>query len=96
MSRRFTWAGWPLLLPAAGALVGLLISSLVSAPRGAQHHCPAGAPADACTYPPNVTAWRIEWASGGLIVGLLAIGLAVAFRHRRDRATGHIIGLPRT
>ena len=74
MTRVRLTTAWALI----GALVGLLLSAVLTAPRGADHHCPAGSSVDACTYPPNLALWRAEWIAGGLVGGVL-IGLVVWF-----------------
>jgi hypothetical protein len=67
------------------AAIGLSVSYLLSAPRGADHSCPSGSSVQACHYPPDQTSWSIIWTIAGLMVGLLLGFAARAALQRRSR-----------
>jgi hypothetical protein len=80
----FRW-GVLLLVSVVVALVGLGFASLVPAPQGAAHSCPAGASRSACSYPPNQARWLVLWAVAGFVVGLITVYIAVLrFRSRAN------------
>jgi hypothetical protein len=78
----YRW-GVSLLIPLVGALVGLGFASVVPAPPGAGHSCPAGVPRSACSYPPDQARWLLVWALAGFVVGLIALCVAVLRFRRR-------------
>lgn len=86
MRSRFAWTGAAIAV--VGAAVGLLFANIVSAPRGADHSCPAGSSVNDCTYPPDQTSWDVTWCVGGLVIGLV-IGLSYVAA-RRARAKGKV------
>jgi hypothetical protein len=69
-----------------GAALGFIVANVTEAPRGADHSCPAGSAQASCSYPPNQSAWDLEWSLGGFAIGLvLALGLYVLLNRRIDR-----------
>lgn len=66
-----------------GALA-VVIAAMLGAPAGPDHSCPGGAPASACHYPPDTTAWLLGWAVGGIVSGL-TLGSLIAVTLGRDR-----------
>ena len=83
---RWVWSS--IAIPFLSGGIGLLFANMISAQRGAEHSCPAGAPRSACFYAPDQTSWDVAWTVSGLVVGII-LGASYWASHRA-RAKGKL------
>jgi hypothetical protein len=83
-----------IVIPLLTAAIGIATATLVGAPVGAGHSCPAGAPDSACRYPPDTARWDLVWTAGGLAAGALASVTIALARRRRPSAEHETIAGP--